>query len=169
MNCFWFEYNTIEIYVLVRMSVLFGNLLWLSSPSPPLPTTLVTIRSSWALALKIWHVSHFAAIIQSLCTFVCSSLAIFALKYSSELMQPSTSARASSVQKINITVTSEWARWPLKSPDAFEQDCVGYISGTKRKLIDAISSPRPWGRWLLLQPSGGFPQIEISSWNLPHW
>ena len=34
----------------------------------------------------------------------------------------------------------------------------GYTSGTKRKHFAAFSSPRPWWRWLQLQPSCGFPQ-----------
>ena len=34
----------------------------------------------------------------------------------------------------------------------------GYTSGTKRKHFAALSSPRPWWRWLQLQPSCGSPQ-----------
>ena len=34
----------------------------------------------------------------------------------------------------------------------------GYTSGTKRKHFAALSSPRPWCRWLQLQPSCGSPQ-----------
>ena len=34
----------------------------------------------------------------------------------------------------------------------------GYTSGTKWKHFAVLSSPRPWWRWLQLQPSCGFPQ-----------
>ena len=34
----------------------------------------------------------------------------------------------------------------------------GYTSGTKRKHFAALSLPRPWWRWLQLQPSCGSPQ-----------
>ena len=34
----------------------------------------------------------------------------------------------------------------------------GYMSGTKRKHFAALSSPRPCWRWLQLQPSCGSPQ-----------
>ena len=34
----------------------------------------------------------------------------------------------------------------------------GYTSGTKRKHFAALSSPRPWWRWLQLQPSCGSPK-----------
>ena len=36
----------------------------------------------------------------------------------------------------------------------------GYTSGTKRKHFAALSSPRPWWRWLQLQPSCGSPQCK---------
>ena len=39
----------------------------------------------------------------------------------------------------------------------------GYMSGTKRKHFDALSSPRPCWRWLQLQPSCGSPEWDCNS------
>ena len=46
----------------------------------------------------------------------------------------------------------------LTHPDVSQEDCAGYMSGTKRKYFAALSSPLPWWWWLQLQPSCGFPQ-----------
>ena len=43
----------------------------------------------------------------------------------------------------------------------------GYTSGTKRKHFAALSSPRPYWRWLQLQPSCGSPQwIRVMACHL---
>ena len=46
----------------------------------------------------------------------------------------------------------------------------GYTSGTKRKHFAALSSSRPWWRWLQLQPSCGSPQWwqKFNCWDLVH-
>ena len=102
--------------------------------------------------------------------------------YPPEMMQPSSSTRATIVRAENqndATIVKakfffchyyiEWesnnagdARgqsWneSLKSRWIPGGSC-GYTSGTKRKYFVALSSPRPWWRWLQLQPSCGSPQ-----------
>ena len=102
--------------------------------------------------------------------------------YPSEMMQPSSSTRATIISTenqngaTNVKATffscyyyivwesnnageARGQSWneSLKSRWNPGRSC-GYTSGTKRKHFAALSSPRPWWRWLQLQPSCGFPQ-----------
>ena len=102
--------------------------------------------------------------------------------YPPEMMQPSSSTRATIVSAENqngatiVKATFFFCHYYIvwESNNAGEArgqswneslkfrwipgGSCGYTSGTKRKHFAALSSPRPWGRWLQLQPSCGFPQ-----------
>ena len=105
--------------------------------------------------------------------------------YPPEMMQPSSSTRATIVSAENqngatiVKATFFFCHYYIvwESNNAGEArgqswneslkfrwipgGSCGYTSGTKRKHFAALSSPRPWGRWLQ-QPSCGFPQ-----WHYP--
>ena len=93
------------------------------------------------------------------------------------MMQPSSSTRATIVSaenqngaaiveaifffchydivwESNNAGESRGESWHEENPDITQEDCVGYLSGTKRKHFAALSASRPccW-RWLQLQPS----------------
>ena len=103
-------------------------------------------------------------------------------KYPPEMMQPSSSTRATIgsaenqngativkaicffchyyiVWESNSTGKARGQTWSLKSRWIPGRSC-GYTSGTKRKHFAALFLLRPWWRWLQLQPSCAFPQ-----WN----
>ena len=108
--------------------------------------------------------------------------------YPPEIMQPSSSTRATIVSAENqngativkatfffchyyivweANIAGEAPRgqsWneSLKSRWIPGGSC-GYTSGTKRKHFAALSSPRPCWRWLQLQPSCGSPQWVSNS------
>ena len=102
--------------------------------------------------------------------------------YPPEMMQPSSSTRATIVRaenqndativKANFFFCHYYIVWESNNAgDARGQSwneslksrwipgrSRGYTSGTNRKHFAALSSPRPWWRWLQLQPSCGSPQ-----------
>ena len=120
--------------------------------------------------------------------------------YSPEIMQPSSSTRSTIVSAENqngATIVKatfffchyyivwesnnageargqSWSE-SLKSRWITGGSC-GYTSGTKRKHFAALSSSRPFWRWLQLQPSCGSPQCSadatskrlVINWNSPH-
>ena len=111
-----------------------------------------------------------------LCVCVCVK------NYAPEMMQPSSSTRATIVSaenqndativkdtfffchyyivwESNNTGDARGQSWneSLKSIWIPGASC-GYTSGTKRKHFAVLSSLRPWWRWLQLQPSCGSPQ-----------
>ena len=118
--------------------------------------------------------------------------------YPPEIMQPSSSTRATIVSAENqngATIVKatfffchyhivweannageargqSWSE-SLKSRWIPGGSC-GYTSGTKRKHFAALSSPRPCWRWLQLQPSCGSPQWTRSKllnkpWSFDTW
>ena len=102
--------------------------------------------------------------------------------YPPEMMQPSSSTRATIVSlenqndativKAKFFFCHYYIVWePNNASDARGQSwnenlkprwipggSCSYTSGTKRKHFAALSSPWPWWRWLQLQPSCGSPQ-----------
>ena len=107
--------------------------------------------------------------------------------YPPEIMQPSSSTRATIVSAENqngatiVKATFFFCHYyivwesnnageargkswneSLKCRWILEGSC-GYTSGTKRKYFAALSSPRPCWRWLQLQPSCGSPQWSNGS------
>ena len=102
--------------------------------------------------------------------------------YPPEMMQPSSSMRATIVSAENqndATIVKDtfffchyYIVWESNNTGAargqFWNESLksiwipggscGYMSGTKRKHFAGLSSPRPWWRWLQLQPSCGSPQ-----------
>ena len=104
--------------------------------------------------------------------------------YPHEMMQPSSSTRATIVRaenQIGATIVkatfffchyyiiwasnnageARWQSWneSLKSRWIPGGSC-GYTSGTKRKHFAALFLPRPCWRWLQLQPSCGSPSAK---------
>ena len=110
--------------------------------------------------------------------------------YPPEIMQPSSSTRATIVSAENqngatiVKATFFFCHYYIvwESNNAGEArgqslneslksrwipgGSCGYTSGTKRKHFAALSSPRPCWRWLQLQPSCGSPQWECARWML---
>ena len=108
--------------------------------------------------------------------------------YPPEIMQPSSSTRATIVSAENqngatiVKATFFFCHYYIvwESNNAGEArgqswseslksrwipgGSCGYTSGTKRKHFAALSSPRPWWRWLQLQPSCGSPQCPRGQW-----
>ena len=150
----------------------------------PISPTMLVIQSWWALAPEILHVSHLTAIIQPVSIFVCSESAVCVCvrNYPPEIMQPSSSTRATIISAENqngatiVKATFFFCHYYIvcESNNAGEArgqswneslksrwirgGSCGYTSGTKRKHFAALSSPRPCWRWLQLQPSCGSPQ-----------
>ena len=117
--------------------------------------------------------------------------------YPPEIMQPSSSSRATIVSAENqdgaiiVKATFFFCHYYIvwESNDADEArgqsrneslksrwisgGSCGYTSGTMRKHFAAFSSPRPWLRWLQPQPSCGSPQWSLSQekdmWNKRSW
>ena len=109
--------------------------------------------------------------------------------YRPEIMQPSSSTRATIVSAENqngatiVKATFFFCHYYIvwESNNAGEArgqswneslksrwipgGSCGYTSGTKRKHFAALSSPRPCWRWLQLQPSCGSPQC-IMYWKM---
>ena len=107
--------------------------------------------------------------------------------YPPEIMQPSSSTRATIVSAENqngatiVKATFFFCHYYIvwESNNAGEArgqslneslksrwipgGSCGYTSGTKRKHFAALSSPRPCWRWLQLQPSCGSPQWLVPS------
>ena len=113
--------------------------------------------------------------------------------YPPEIMQPSSSTRATIVSAENqndatiVKATFFFCHYYIvwESNNAGEArgqswneslksrwipgGSYGYTSGTKRKHFAALSSPRPCWRWLQLQPSCGSPQCNWENrLNLRH-
>ena len=104
--------------------------------------------------------------------------------YPPEIMQPSSSTRATIVSAENqngatiVKATFFFCHYYIVwEPEARGQSwneslksrwipggSRGYTSSTKRKHFAALSSPRPCWRWLQLQPSFGSPQWTL--WKL---
>ena len=147
---------------------------------PISPTVLVQLR--WAQVPEILHVSHLTTIIQPIGIFVCRGSAVCVKNYPPEIMQPSSSTRATIVSAANqngatiVKATFFFCHYYIvwESNNAGEAQGQSWheslksrwipgglcchTSGTKRKQFAALSSLRPCWRWLQLQPSCGFPQ-----------
>ena len=156
-------------------------------------TTALVILSRWAQAPEILHVSHLTTIIQHINTFVCRGLCVCVKNYPPEIMQPSSSTRATIVSAENqdgatiVKATFSFCHYYIvwESNNAGEArgqswseslksrwipgGSCGYTSGTKRKHFTALYSPRPCWRWLQLQPSCGSPQWFCRSFNSSPW
>ena len=134
---------------------------------------------------------------QSYSLYACLSagdqLCVCVTNYPPEMMQPSSSTSATIVSAENqndATIVKDkfffcyyYIVWESNNAgDARGQSwneslnsiwipggSCGYTSGTKRNHFAALSSPRPWWRWLQLQPSCGDEDCTTVVTNLSRW
>ena len=133
------------------------------------------------------HFLFSTTINQPISIFDCSGSAVCVKNYPPEIMQPSSSTRATIVSAENqngatiVKTTFFFCHYYIvwESNNAGEArgqswneslksrwipgGSCGYTSGTKRQHFAALSSPRPCWQWLQLQPSCGSPQCR---WRL---